>query len=134
MPRIPIIALAAVLAGCASAPAADPDSQGAPAAPERKDNFITQAEIEQARASNVYDAIVKLRGNFLTNRGKTTINSSAVPLPVVYLDGVVYGTADVLQSMSTNSVSTIRLYRAWESAKFGPDKTGGVIEITSRRQ
>ncbi len=133
MSRLSAVALGALLTACASASNADPEASPSAEASERKDNFITQAEIEDSRTSNAYDAIVKLRGNFLTNRGKTTINSKAVPLPVVYLDGVVYGTADVLKNMSTSMVGTIRLYRAWESAKFGADKTGGVIEITSRR-
>jgi outer membrane cobalamin receptor len=126
------IALATLVA-CGGTQQAAMESGEAPS-PEKQDNFITQAEIEQAHASSVYDAITKLRGNFLSNRGKTTILGTASSMPVVYLDAVQYGTVDALKSMSTTNVATIRLYRAWEAAKFGPDKTGGVIEITSRKQ
>ena len=100
--------------------------------PQGQENVITEEEIVESHALTAYDAIQKLRGNFLSNRGKTTILGTASPLPVVYLDGVQYGTYEQLRNIPASHVFSIRLYRAWESEKFGSDKTGGVIEIVTK--
>jgi outer membrane cobalamin receptor len=94
---------------------------------------ITEAEIVESRAITAYDAIQKLRANFLTNRGKVTIRGSASPLPVIFLDGIEYGPMESLRSIPAAHVSKIRLYRASEAApKFGTTRTGGVIEVLTK--
>ena len=49
---------------------------------------ITEAEIASSSSVNAYEAVQRLRGNFLSNRGKTTILGKSSPMPIVYLDGV----------------------------------------------
>ena len=97
-------------------------------------NFITAQEIDESQAVSAYDAVVKLRGNFLSNRGKTTILGKETPLPNVYMDGMPLGGVDALKDISAKHVGSIRLYRAWESGKFGSGNSGGVIEVVSRTQ
>ncbi|CAN5544197.1 hypothetical protein BH09GEM1_BH09GEM1_44250 [soil metagenome] len=123
-----VVMVMAIASACSQAP---PAESGANAASSQ---FITAEEIAQSQASSAYDAIVKLRGNFLSNRGKTTILGKETPLPNVYMDGLPLGGVETLRNISAKQIATIRLYRAWESGKFGSGNSGGVIEITSRTQ
>jgi len=96
-------------------------------------DVITEAEIAQSQAVTAYDAVQKLRANFFSNRGRTTILGDTSPLPVVYLDGVEYGPMTSLQNIPAAHVASIRMYRAWEATtKFGMGKTAGVIEVITK--
>lgn len=106
--------------------------QGQSGAAASSGEVITEAEIAQSQAVTAYDAVQKLRANFFSNRGRTTILGDTSPLPVVYLDGVEYGPMTSLKNIPAAHVATIRMYRAWEAAKFGLGKTAGVIEVTTK--
>ena len=95
---------------------------------------ITEDEIVASRASNAYEVIHKLRANFLTNRGQTTLNrSDANPYPVVYIDDQEFGPISTLSGIPAAQISTIRLYRVSEAnAKYGNHNMSGVISITTR--
>ena len=96
--------------------------------------FITGAEITESGAINAYDAIVMLRANFFTTRGKTSFAGKA-PLPTVYVDGIAYGEVASLKNISAKEVSSIRFYQPWEATtKFGTGNMGGVIEVMTRTQ
>ena len=98
-------------------------------------NLITQREIEGSRSITAYDAVQKLRGTFLSDRGKTTIRGTSPSTPVVFLDGIRYGELQSLRNIPASQVATIRLYRAWEAQqKFGTGQLGGVIEVTTRTE
>lgn len=125
------IMLIAIASACSQGP---PAETGANPSNVSSANFITAAEIDQTQAASAYDAIVKLRGNFLSNRGKTTILGKETPLPNVYMDGMPVGGVEQLKNISAKQIASIRLYRAWESGKFGSGNSGGVIEIVSRTQ
>jgi hypothetical protein len=102
-------------------------------APATSGNVISEAEIVRSQALTAYDAVQKLRGNFFSNRGPTTILCDNSPLPVVYLDGIEYGLLTSLQNIPASHVASIHLYRAWEAAtKFGMGKTAGVIEVITK--
>ena len=104
------------------------DSTPAPAG-----ELITEAEITTSHALTAYEAVEKLRGNFFSNRGRTTILGDASQLPVVYLDGIEYGPMTSLRDIPASHVASIRMYRAWEATtKFGMGKSAGVIEVTSK--
>jgi len=101
--------------------------------PASSGNVITEAEIAQSQALTAYDAVQKLRGNFFSNRGPTTILGDNSPLPVVYLDGIEYGLLTSLQNIPASHIASIHLYRAWEATtKFGMGKTAGVIEVITK--
>ena len=109
------------------------------AAPNRSTGsaqLITAKEIAESQALNGYDAVQKLRSNFLTNRGKTSIVDRDAPqTPTVYLDGMQFGPVTSLRNIPANQIATIRLYRAWEaSTKFGAQNVAGVIEVISKTQ
>ena len=50
--------------------------------------IITEEEIDASRAATAYEAIQKLRANFLSYRGETSLNrNQSQPFPTVYVDG-----------------------------------------------
>jgi hypothetical protein len=99
-----------------------------------RENVITEEEIVGSSATTAYDVILRLRGNFFSDRGKTTILGTSSSKPNVYLDGVQYGELQSLRNIPAGQVATIRLYRAWEAQqKFGTGNSGGVIEVSTRR-
>jgi len=124
--RWPVVVL--LLTACLHQAPQDSSSSAASAG-----NVITEAEIAGSQAVTAYDAVQKLRGNFFSNRGHTTILGDTSPLPVVYLDGVEYGPMTSLQNIPASQVASIRLYRAWEATtKFGMGKTAGVVEVITK--
>lgn len=95
-----------------------------------KPNLITRAEIVDSHASDALTAVRRLRGEFLSNRGRTSISLPTPMLPVVYLDQMQLGSFDALATIPANDIAEIRLYRSWEASyKFGKDKTAGVIQV-----
>jgi len=96
--------------------------------------LITEEEIDASRAATAYEAVQKLRANFLSYRGETSLNrNQSQPFPTVYVDGMEFGQIASLRTIPASQVSTIRLYRSWEATtKFGTGKMGGVIAVTTR--
>ena len=97
--------------------------------------LITEDEIEASKAPTAFDAIQKLRANFLSYRGETSFNKkNSQPYPTVYVDGQEFGPISSLRSIPASQVATIRLYRSWEATtKFGTGNMGGVIAVTTRQ-
>jgi outer membrane receptor for ferrienterochelin and colicin len=101
---------------------------------DRDREVITAEEIQASNARDAYDAIRKLRANFLSYRGRTTINTTAAQEPIVFVDEQRYGTLSSLRTIPAGQIAEIKLYRAWEATqKFGTGYTGGVIHITTTR-
>ena len=98
-------------------------------------HIITRDEIEASRTPTAYDAIQKVRPNFLSYRGETSFNkNTSQPYPTVYVDGQEFGPISSLRSIPASQVETIRLYRSWEATtKYGTGKMGGVIAVTTRQ-
>jgi len=98
-------------------------------------NLITEDEIVDSHAATAYDVIHKLRGNFLSYRGKISIYSPAtVSMPTVYVDEQRYGDINILSSIPAEVIATIRLYRAWDATtRYGINNASGVIAITTRQ-
>lgn len=97
--------------------------------------LITEDEIDASRAPTAYEVIQKLRANFLSYRGETSLNrTNSQPYPAVYVDGQEFGPIGTLRTIPASQISTIRLYRSWEATtKFGSGHMSGVIEITTRQ-
>jgi hypothetical protein len=113
-----------VVAGCASAP-----SQGQPGRPNG--NQLTRAELAAANSDNLYDAIAKLRPEWLTTRGPTSA-TNATPTGVdIYMNGTLLGKADYLRDVRLSDVTAVQYWDAGQaSARFGMGHPRGVIELT----
>jgi len=98
-------------------------------------DVITEDEIVASRASTAYEVIHKLRANFLTNRGETSLNrNQSNPYPTVYLDDQEFGPISALTGIPAAQISTIRLYRVSEAnTKYGTHNLSGVIAIYTRQ-
>lgn len=96
--------------------------------------IITEEEVDASRSTTAYEVIQKLRANFLSYRGETSLNrNQSQPFPTVYVDGMEFGPVASLRTIPASQVSSIRLYRSWEATtKFGTGKMGGVIAVTTR--
>lgn len=121
----PLLVLA-FAAGCASANAG---AEGT--VPHRSTNIITAAEIQQATGlSTAYDAVQRLRPQFLRVRGPSTIMGSESV--VVIVDGMQRGGPDVLREISATDVKEIRYVNARDATtKYGTGVNQGVIEVTT---
>lgn len=111
---------------CAHSPAA---SESASRADE-----ITEEEIAASSASNAYEAVKKLRANFLSFRGKTSLIGTSDADPAVYVDDHAYGTIASLRTIPASQIASIRLYRSWEATtKYGMGNMGGVIAVVTKQ-
>ena len=119
-----LIAVAATL-GCATASSTPGVS--------RSQNLITEQEIAAITATNAFEAVEKLRPNFLHSRGANNSGSDS-GLPDVYLGAVRYGDVSSLRNIAASEVREIRFYKGAEAAtKYGmqnPNGVNGIIEVT----
>lgn len=122
-----LIAVAAIL-GCAPA-SSTLDTTGASAIPRRA-NALTDGEIaaEHADIGTAYDAIARLRPNWLFARGVAT---QGTEFAAVYVDGNPHGDLNSLRSIPAYHVAEMRYYDITQAgARFGiRGGTGGVIDL-----
>lgn len=99
----------------------------------RTANYITGEEIVASNATEmtVYDAVARLRPNWLAVHGKATHGSE---YPMVYVDGQRYGSVESLRNIQAYHVADIRYYDITQAgARFGVQGgTSGVIEVRIR--
>ncbi|HKJ92352.1 MAG TPA: hypothetical protein VJ957_04245 [Longimicrobiales bacterium] len=121
---VPLLAVALV-GSCASAGA-----NGA-SGPKRSSDVITQEEIQQATGlSTAYDAVQRLRPQFLRLRGPGTITGSEGL--VVFVDGMQQGGIEELRRIDISQVKQIRYVNARDATtKYGTGMSQGVIEVTT---
>lgn len=109
--------------------------QGGTTRPASKDtNLITVDELEKVNASNLYDAVNRLRPQFLRSRGVTSMQDPNPPTAVVYLDGQRVGGIDFLERMSPMGVVSVRYMTPVDaSSRYGLNHDGGAILVSTRR-
>lgn len=113
---------------------AAPAAPAAPAAeaprPRRNRNEITQADMIEKGAHNVYDGIRMLHASWL--RPSRSLNSSTQQNPVVavYRDGALVGGTGTLRDMPVDSVARVEYVEpATAVQRFGADASGGAIVV-----
>ncbi|HVE77635.1 MAG TPA: hypothetical protein VNA89_02180 [Gemmatimonadaceae bacterium] len=138
MRRLPFpfvaIAIATVIAACAA-----PGSRAGGARPQR--NLIRAEEIAGTGAATAFEAVERLRPEYLRGRGKSTVraipdvNSTApdAVLPQVYVDGVNAGSVQALRAIPATHVREVRFISAADATtRFGTNHANGVIEVITR--
>ena len=127
-------ALAAVLA-CASAPAAV-DSFDTPASAPRRAEVLTAEEITNTKAeeATAYEALSRLRPNWLAAHGVTSFSQKGTAYAIVYMDDQKYGDLNMLKNFKAFEVAEMRYYDFTQAgARFGVAAgNGGVIEVRSK--
>ena len=153
---------AAALSACASGTggsAASPAQAGSPspAAATSSRYVLVQADLQGAKSDNLYDAIKKLRPEFINGRtdmtyvppggaGPTSTSKASgyvgatdgvAILPgqaavMVYMDGAKLNGVDDLKQMSAAGVREVRFLQGKDAViRFGANHAGGAILITS---
>jgi hypothetical protein len=83
-------------------------------------SVLTQEQLAATNTTNLYEAIEKLRPDWLTSRGPTSVTNAAPSVPSVYMNGTMLGKAEYLREMRVLDVTEVRY---WEpglaSARFG---------------
>ena len=133
----PLAAALVLLAACAPSPSRSSEGAPAPAvsssATRRASNELSRAEIETANVATAYDAVQRLRPQYLRSRGKSSINRPA-QFAAVFLDGTPVGGLDALRRISAAAVGSIRYLSGSEATqRFGTGYEGGAILVETRR-
>ena len=125
-----LVAIAAII-GCAHGNAASDPSSTSPVLHKAK--LVTSEEIFAAHAEtvNTYDALSRLRPNWLNAHGLSSFNAAADEYAKVFVDGQPLGTIETLRNIPASQVADVRYYDVTEAgATFGLRAgTGGVIEV-----
>jgi hypothetical protein len=99
----------------------------------RKANELSGDEIMQTHADNLsaYDAVARLRPNWLAPHGAMTSNQQVSDYAAVFVDGQFVGDINALRNIQAYQVGDIRYYNVTEAgAKFGVRAgTTGAIEV-----
>jgi hypothetical protein len=126
------LVLAAIM-GCA-APAPKPGDLP-PGVLPRRPNILTLDEMAAAHAdaANAYDAIARLRPNWLAAHGLTSTlgGGGGTEFAIVFVDGQHFGDLNSLRTIPAYQISNIHYYNITEAgAKFGlRGGSSGVIEV-----
>lgn len=101
--------------------------------PPQDRNLITADEIAKSNATNAYEAVERLRPAFLRTRGSQSLQNQEPPTPMVYVDGMRYGTLQTLASVPTIGIVTIQYLNAIEATqRYGFGNEGGAIMIVTK--
>jgi hypothetical protein len=126
------VAVAAIM-GCAAASGTSGTLN--PPAAARKANVLTFDEIAAAHAdvTTAYDAIARLRPNWLASHGVTSTiaGGTDTEYATVFVDGQAYGDLNSLRNIPAYHVGNIHYYNITEAgAKYGlRGGSSGVIEV-----
>jgi hypothetical protein len=96
-------------------------------------NLITADEIVKSNATNAFEAVERLRPAFLRTRGSQSLQNQEPPTPIIYVDGMRYGTLQTLSSVPTMGIVSIQYLSAIEATqRFGMGNEGGAIMIVTK--
>ncbi len=125
--RMFVLALALLVAGCASTPSAESGRL------RRSANLITAEEIERASFTNLFDLVRALRPAWLQTRGPQSIQDPTAGEVVVYLDGTRLGGPEQLRMLPAADVASLQYLNGIDApARFGRGHLGGAILIRSK--
>ena len=135
--RHSLVVLAAVsaISACASSGASS-----AEASTSSSRFVITEAELPTSGTETAYDAIQRLRPEFLRVRPAQSYNlqtnggaSGPAPAPALIANGQRAGDLSDLRQIAATSLRTVRYYNIEQAKrKFGMQYDGGAIEIEYR--
>lgn len=127
-----MLSMLALLAGCAGAPQGDRESNSFAQRTSRV--FITATELQSAGAATAYDAVRRIRPELLTRRAVVALDDPYKGFPVVYLDGKLQGSVDLLHTIPVEAIAAIHYLSGSEGhSRYGKYHPGGVIDVHARR-
>jgi hypothetical protein len=129
------VAAVAVAIACAPAPSTYPLIDNPTSAP-RWAEVLTAEEITNTKAeeATAYEAVSRLRPNWLAAHGVTSFSKDGTAYATVYMDDQKYGDLNMLKNFKAFQVAEMRYYDFTQAgARFGVAAgNGGVIEVRSK--
>lgn len=105
---------------------------GAPGTPRPNSQVIVAEEIDSSKLPTAYDVVLKLRPQFLNDRGRNTVANSTSAFPRVYLNGILYGEINSLREILASQITEIRYYNAGQAqGRFGSGNLSGALAVTT---
>lgn len=102
------------------------------AAPAVDQTLITRADLDKVNATNLYDAIMALRGNWLRPRAADSFDKPSVLQ--VYVDNQRIGGVSELRLIVPRDVASVRFYDPIQAtARWGMDHAAGAIFVVTQR-
>lgn len=118
--------LALALAGAACAPA-----RPGGAAPSRDSYILRADEIAAANVSTAYDAVMRLRPQFLSGRGRSAFGDDQGVR--FYIDGIPQTSVEDLRSISAGDVVYIRYLSATDATiRYGTGFSTPIVYVLTR--
>ena len=125
MRAIPIIAALAMTLGSCGVHAAG-TSAGA-------GNMLTAEQMLATGAESVYEAVERLRPEWLRSRGPVSLTDSSPAVPSIFIGGSHVGDVEQLRSLRIDDVSHIRYYEPGEAGvRYGMGHPRGVIDVVMK--
>ena len=116
---------------CAAAAACS--STGRPPGTTPSRDLLLADEIQSVAATTAYEAVSRLRPEWLRRRGQISIQDPSAGEVVVYLDGVRYGGPRSLETIRTDLVQLMEYLDASDATtRFGTGHAGGAILVRTR--
>lgn len=138
--RFGALALALTLGTACAASSQAPLQQPAPASRMEtqtggRNDVVKQEELWEVRdVGTAFDALRRLRPEFLTRRASAVPTDPYQGYPVVYIDGQRLGDLSTLHGIPLRSIIEIRYLRMAAAAQqLGLTHPGGVIAVSTRR-
>jgi hypothetical protein len=97
---------------------------------------ITADELRDSRETSLYNAVQRMRPDWLRGRGPTSLStgtsSQGSDAINVYMDLQRLGSVEMLKSMSLTTATSLKFYSASEAQmRFGTGNPNGVIQIVT---
>jgi hypothetical protein len=154
-----IVGIAGGIASCASSGSAAGSTNATDAsAPQARSSryVLVESDLRAAQADNLYDAILKLRPEFLRGEanqhgyygtpndagagppvpaGTASMSSTSSPPPpvMIYRDNLRLGSVDDLRQIPPSVVHEVRYLTGAQAAiRFGTNNSGGAILVTTK--
>jgi hypothetical protein len=123
---------AALALTLAAATAADCTHRATSVPPLAAHDFIAADELAHSTDLTLYDAIRRLRPNFLKPRGVAAYGAPETTVLTLYVDGQRMDSIDDLRRISCDEVAEVRFYEPQiANTKFaGHNNAGGAISVT----
>ena len=133
-PEAPVTLTTLVAAGLATAAlACSSATQGGARTPSTSRRMLLADEIQAVPATSAYEAVSRLRPEWLRRRGQVSIRDPRAGEVVVYLDGVRFGGPGSLRNIRAESILQMDYLDASDATtRFGTGHGGGAILVRTR--
>jgi hypothetical protein len=101
--------------------------------PMRSSNVLTREDLEAVQVSSVYDAVQRLRPQWMSHPLAPSGQPGSNPI-LVYVDRHQVGTLEELRHLTVDQVEMLEFVSASDATtRYGTGHTSGIIEVTTRR-